>query len=54
MDECQTWTMDEPLAQDLNERFRSGCSTHNVTFTGAKRSEVNAALDGHVENPASA
>jgi hypothetical protein len=45
--------MDEPLAQDLDERFRAGCSTHNVTFTGAKRSEVNAALEAHVAEYAS-
>lgn len=53
MDECQTWTMDESLASDLDERFRAGCSTHDETFTGAKRSTVNAALEAHLAEHAS-
>ena len=52
-DPCYTWTMDEPLAADPDERFRGGCSTHDFVVSSGRRSDVNAAIASHVADAAS-
>ena len=47
MAECEIWTMDEPLAEELDERFRGGCSTHLEGWAAPDRKKLQGLTDAH-------